>query len=127
MGKYNIIIENDLCDEVSEKYFSVDNWLELMGNLCEILKNGDGNNISDIDKKFFIESLELSLENNKKFKLSQIKGAEEESCQNNGILSNILELSGVTDFIGNSALSVTSSFRTHKVMSKKRRGRFYKW
>ena len=38
MGKYNIIIENDLCDELSEKHFSVDNWLELMGNLCEILK-----------------------------------------------------------------------------------------
>jgi len=126
MGKYNIIIENDLCDELSEKHFSVDNWLELMGNLCEILKNGDGNNISDLDKKFFIESLELPLETNKKIKLSEIKDTEEESYQNNGILSNILELSGFTNVTGYSALSAASCVRTNKVIIKKR-GRFYKW
>jgi hypothetical protein len=126
MGKYNIIIENDLCDEVSEKHFSVDNWLELMGNLCEILKNGDGNNISDLDKKYFIESLELPLETNKKIKLSEIKGTEEESYLNNGILSNILELSRFTNVTGYSALSTASSVRTNKVIIKKR-GRFYKW
>jgi len=130
----NIIVINDSNFDNNSRKFEVENWDDFANQLCEKLRDQNGNPINDSEKNSIRSNKNLTLKDGITIKVSDIIDLSSGNYLSS-TTPNLLEinssfinnaLSTVTSVITGQNSSIASAMIGGKVAGG-RQGRFYKW